>query len=207
MIKIPTQNKWFQSNNLDTYGSFVSSFNLNLTSNGGKVRTTRSLIVASSNDDGNANYENGIGLAVAFRYYGSGYYAATDGTISSCGTSRTSKWGLVSTTGKPTTVSTRYSDMEIFNECLYVTTTSTHILYKYDGANWSNITVTGESSAGAPHMMCVYANKLYLVADGGKIQSINTSDTSSGTIGSASGTLSLLTPTSNTITFLRATSN
>lgn len=206
MIRFPKNRIWRQDNNSDLYGDIWSSFNLDLSSELGKLKTTRLLNIARSVDDGSSNYTSGLGLAAAFRFYGTSYYAATNGTISKSGTERTGAWGLDSTSGKPTTVSSRYSDMEVFNECLYITTTSANILYKLNGSTWSNIAVTGQDSS-KPHALCAYSNRLYVQTDYAKIQSLNTANSSSGTIGTASSTLDLTNPTENTITCMRATSN
>lgn len=197
-MRIPKNKIWQQNNLSDLYGDIWSSFNLDLTSELGKLKTTRTLAVARSVDDGSTNYISGIGLAVAFRYYGDQYFAATDGTISKSGSSRVSGWGLDSTSGKPTTVSSRYSDMEIFNEILYVSLTGTAIS-KYNGSAWSTVSPTGIISS-RPHMMCTYADELYITADYSKIVSITTADADSHS-------LTLTNPTSNSITFLRPTSD
>lgn len=197
-MKLPKNTIWKQDNNSDLYGDIWSSFNLDLTSELGKLKTTRTLAVARSVDDGSANYVSGIGLAAAFRYYNDQYWAATNGTISKSGTSRTGPWGLDTTTGKPTTVSSRYSDMEIFNEILYVSLSGTS-LSKFNGSAWSSVSPTGMVSS-RPHMMCVYANELYITADYSKIVSITTADADSHS-------LTLTNPTSNSITFIRPTSN
>ena len=212
MIKLPQNRIWRQDNNSDLYGDIWSSFNLDLTAESGKLKTTRTLAVARSVDDGSTNYVANIGLATAFRYYNNVYYACTGndagtGTISKTGSSRTGAWSLDTATDKPTTLSNRYSDMEVFNERLYVSLAGTS-LARLDTATWLNggVAITGASS-GVPHMMCVYADRLYVTADYGKINSMNTSEAFGATIGTTLNTLSLKNPTSNTITFMRATSN
>lgn len=204
MIKPLPQNKiWKQDNNSDLYGDIWSSFGIDISSEFGKLKTGRTLSVARSINDGTDNYVNGLGLSAAFRFYIDQYFAATDGTISKTGSSRSGVWSLDTTSGKPTTVSFRYSDMEIFNDNLYITVNDTNILHKYTGSVWSNIAVTGQSSS-RPHALCVFGSRLYIQCDYAKIQSINTSDTSSGTIGTASSTIDLGNPIVNTITFMRS---
>lgn len=207
MIKFPKNRIWRQDNNSDLYGDIWSSFNLNLSSELGKLKATRMLNVARSVDDGSANYVSGLGLAVAFRYYNDKYYAATNGTISTTGDSRTSAWGLDTSTDKPTTISNRYSDMEIFNNRLYVSLSGTS-LARLDTSTWLNggVAITGASS-NVPHMLCSYANRLYVTADYAKINSMNTSESFGATIGTSSNTLDLGNPVVNSITFMRATSS
>jgi hypothetical protein len=206
-MKLPKNTIWKQDNNSDLYGDIWSSWNLNLSDESGKLKTTRTLAVARSVDDGSANYVSGIGLAVAFRYYNGQHFAATNGTISKTGTSRTGAWGLDTTTDKPTTVSSRYSDMEVFNERLYVSLSGTS-LARLDTSTWLNggVAITGAAS-NVPKPMCVYGDRLYVGATAGGINSMSTAESFGATIGTSSSTLQLTNPTSNTITFLRATSN
>lgn len=196
---------WKQDNLSDLYGDIWSSFGIDLSEDFGKIKTRRMLSVARSVNDGTDNFVSGIGLAVAFRAYKDQYFAATNGTISKTGSSRISAWGLDTTADKPTTVSNRYSDMEVFNDNLYVTLSGTGVS-KWNGSAWSSISPTGMISS-VSHMLTVFAGRLYIQADYAKIQSINTSDTSAGTIGSAANTIDLGNPTQNSITFIRATSN
>jgi hypothetical protein len=204
-MKLPKNTIWKQDNNSDIYGDIWCSWNLDLTAELGKIKTTRMLSVARSIDDDTANYVNGLGVAAAFKYYDGQYFAATHGTISACGSSRTDDWALVDTADKPTTVSSLYSDMEIFNEILYVSLAGTN-LSKNNAGTWGTVAITGGAS-NIPHMMCKFADRLYVVADAGKINSMNTSEAFATTIGTSSYTLNLTDPTSNTITFLRATSD
>lgn len=205
-MKIPKNTIWKQDNNSDLYGDIWSSFNLDLSSELGKLKTTRMLNVARSVDNTNSNKVTGMGLAAAFRYYGGQHFAATDGTISKTGTSRTGTWGLDTTSGKPTTVSSRYSDMEVFNNILYVSVSGTD-LWKWNGSAWSDTSAITGVTSSVPHMLCKYGDRLYMTADYAKITSINTSDTPAGTIGTDPYTLDLSNPEQNTITFMRATSS
>lgn len=205
MRKFPQNKIWRQDNNSDLYGDIWSSFNLDLSSELGKLKTTRMLNVARSVDDGGDNYISGLGLAAAFRFYNDQYYAATNGTISKSGSSRTGAWGLDTTSGKPTTVSNRYSDMEVFNDILYVSLSGTN-LSKNNAGTWGTVAITGAAS-NVPHMLCSYANRLYVTADYAKINSMDTAESFGATIGTSSSTLNLGNPTVNSITFMRATSS
>ncbi len=205
MIKIPSQNKWIQANRGDMFGSIWSSFNIDLTLNISKLRTNRMLTVARGVDDSTTTYVNGIGLSAAFAIYDGKHWAATTGTISRAGTPRTAVWSLDTTTDKPTTCSNRYSDIEIFNEIMYVSLAGTN-LSKNDGGTWGTVAITGGISNVA-HMMTSYAKRLYVVADEAKINSMDIAESFGATIGTSSNTLDLTNPSSNTITFLKATSS
>ena len=212
MRKFPQNKIWRQNNLSDLYGDIWSSFNLDLTSELGKLKTTRTLAVARSVDDGSANYVLNLGLATAFRYYNGVYYACTGndagtGTISKGGASRNTAWGLDTSTDKPTTLSSRYSDMEVFNERLYVSLEGT-TLARLDTATWLNggVAITGGVSS-VPHMLCVYGDRLYVTADYAKINSMSTAEAFGATIGTTANTLDLGNLTSNSITFMRAVSD
>lgn len=196
-IRIPTNKKWNQYNYGDKQDSLWATFNADLTSVDGLYRATRMLSVANSTDT------TGLGLAAAFRYFNSQYFAATDGTISKAGSSATGAWALDTASGKPTTLSNRYSDMEIYNDTLRVTV-SGNVHYKWSGSAWANFTWTN-AQIGQPHMLCAYANRIYQTVDYAKIESANTADTIA-TVGN-SFAIDLGNPTANTITFMRATSS
>lgn len=198
MIRIPQKTVWRQDNKNDLFGDIWSSFNLDLTSKPGNLKTTRMLNVVSQE----GTNETTIGLSVGFRYYNSQYWAATNGTPSFAGTSRIS-FSISTAENISTTVSNRYSDIEIFNNVLYVSLSGTN-LAKNNAGTWGTVAITSGAS-NVPHMMCVYGSRLYVVADSGKINSMNTSETFAA-LGDPY-TLQLTDPTSNTITFLRPTSN
>lgn len=205
MAKFPQNKIWKQNNLSDLFGDIWSSWNLDLTSSPGKLKTTRTLNVVSQSGSNPTD----CGIAVAFRYYDSQHFALTGndggtGIIFASGTERTS-FSQSSVSGDPTTVSSRYSDMEIFNDILYVSVVGTD-LYKNNAGTWTDTAAITGVVSGVPHLLCVYTDRLYITADYAKITSINTSDTSAGTIGSASYTLDLGNPQVNTITFMRATS-
>lgn len=204
-MRIPKNKIWNQNNLSDVYGDIWSSFNLDLTSEPGKLKGTRMLNVARSVDDGGSNYISGMGIASAFRLYNDQYYACTTGTISKAGTSKTSNWALDTASGKPTTISHRYSDMEIFNDILYVSLSGTS-LSKNNAGTWGTVSITGAVST-VPHMLCSYANRLYVTCDYAKINSMDTAESFGATIGTTLNTLNLKNPAVNSITFMKATSS
>lgn len=201
MRKFPQNTIWRQDNNSDLYGDIWASFGINISAELGKLKTNRTLSVARSVDDGTDNYVNGLGVAAAFRYYNGQYWAATTGTISKCGTSRTGAWGLDTTSGKPTTLSNRYSDLDVFNEILYASPSSESKIYKLNDSTWSFVNWANMVTS-RPHSLCAYSDRVYCQIDYAKIESINSSD-SIATVGN-SYAINLTNPTSNTITFMLA---
>lgn len=207
MIKIPAQNKWYQSNRGDLFGSIWSSFNIDLTGNrdsgNGKLRTTRMLLGASSADVTN------LTVPVAFRRYGGVTYALVGndsaGRLFKQSSAFTSAWAAVAST--PTNFSNRYSDMEIFNGYLYISEGLDDDIARYDGTTWTEIAV-GEITASKPHMLCVYANRLYVsgeMSSNSIIKSMDTAQTVTAVGGT--NTVTINDAAKNRITFLRPVSN
>ena len=202
MIKIPQLAKWFQSNRGDIFGSIWSSFNLDLTQQRdrqkGNIRIGRMLRGATS-----ATLAN-MGVPVAFKRYGGNTYGLCGTRLFTQGSAHTSAWSEV--TDSPINFSNRYSDMEIFNSFLYISEGADNDIARYDGTNWTEIEVN-EIAASKPHMMCVYADRLYVSgadSDDSIIVSMNTAQTFA-TLGN-SNTVRITDESRNTITFLRPVS-
>lgn len=203
MIKIPPQNKWFQSNRGNIFGSIWSSMGIDLTHQKdrgrGKLRLARMLRGATSGSLTN------LTVPVAFRRYGAATYAVGGTRLFAQGAAFTSAWSEVAST--PTNFSPRFSDMEVFNGFLYISEGTDDDIARYDGSTWTEIAV-GEIGASEPHPLCVYANRLYVggVLSGNSIiKSMNTSQTVTA-VGGAN-TVTITDALANTITFIRPVSN
>lgn len=203
MIRIPPQNKWYQSNRGDLNGSIFSSFNIDLTAQRdrqkGNIRTTRMLLGATS-----ATLTD-MGVPAAFRKYNGVTFALAGAELYVQGTAHTSAWAKVASS--PTNFSSRYSDMEIFNNFLYISEGTDNDLARYDGSNWTEIAVN-EIGASNPHMMCVYGDRLYVSgqdSDDSIIVSMNTAQTFA-TLGN-SNTVRITDSLKHLITFLRPVSD
>lgn len=197
MIKIPNNSKWYQSNRGDIFGSIWSSMGIDLThqrDNGrGNVRLNRMLLGATS-----ATLTD-MGTPVAFRTLNNITFALAGADLYKQGAAHTSSWSKVSSSPGNFSI---HSDMEIFNSKLYISEGTDDDLQSYDGSTWTELAgfATGASK---PHMMCVYANQLYISgATGGNsvIKGINTSE-------SLVVTLTIVDEPKNIITFLRPTTN
>jgi hypothetical protein len=198
MIKIPSQSKWIQSNRGDIFGSIWSSFNLDLTAQRdrqkGNIRTTRMLLGATS-----ATLTD-MGTPVAFKKFNSVTFALAGAELYVQGAAHTSAWAKVGSS--PTNFSVD-SDMEIFNGILYVTEGTDNDLQKYDGSSWGTAVADVAVGANAPHMMCVYANQLYISGETGGNSVVTGISTAEATI----VTLTITDALKNNITFLRPTTN
>ena len=204
-IKIPAQNKWYQSNRGDIFGSIWSSFNIDLTQQRdrqkGNLRTTRMLLGATS-----ATLTD-LGVPVAFKQFGEATYAVAGAELYVQGSAHTSTWSKVTGTGTPPTNLSQDSDMEIFLNKLWISEGSDDDVHNYNGTAWGTQATGLAAGANTPHMMCVYADRLYCsgqVSNDSVIYSMNTSEVvaTSGT-----NTMTILDNSKNCITFLRPVSD
>src|SRR3990167_5245446 len=198
MIKIPANNRFFQSNRGDIFGSIWSSFNIDLTQQRdrqkGNIRLTRMLLGATS-----ATLTD-MGVPVAFKKFNNVTFALAGAELYVQGAAHTSAWSKVASS--PTNF-TNDSDMEIFNGLLYVSEGSDDDLQSYNGSVWGTAVANVAVGASVPHMMCVYANQLYISGATGSNSVVTGISTAEATI----VTLTIVDELKNVITFLRPVSN
>jgi hypothetical protein len=199
--KLPPNDQWTQKNLGDSSGTIWSSLNLDLTIKKGDAKITRLLKNTSSVDEAN------LGTPIGFVKYGSSPSAAKWWTVAgarvfSGGTRPNSSFTQDATSGTPTTCSSAYSDIAIFNDAMYVTTTDENV-YKLTGTTWSSF-AAGAADANNPHILCQYANRMYRTRSDNTIISWNTSDT---VVTSGQYFLNLSTGYSGYISFLKAASD
>jgi hypothetical protein len=175
MILIPSQSKTFiQNNRSDILGNIWSSFNLDLTSNLGRMRVSPRLLVTTTT----ANDTSLTTPPCAFAYYNNALWTISGTKVHTAATTN----GLIATfaadaaTGTPTDCDVAYSDMVLFNNELYVSGKSNQ-LYGFNGTNWTSNSspyTIGAADVG-PHPMTVYSDKLYYVRSDNIIYSLSTS--------------------------------
>jgi len=156
----------------DILGDFVESFNLDLSSNYGVIKTTRMKEIISSDDD--SFVENAVCMAYYQNYY---YFGTDDYVYRSDSFNLNSGFSRVTATNSPGSsgvgeLSEAFSDMELFNDCLYVSGDDS--LFKLDGGNWSEAVTSGISNS--PHLLKAFSNRLYLTEGRTKVLSISSSD-------------------------------
>lgn len=170
MIRIPNENKQIaQVNNSDVLGSLWSSFNLDLTTNRGRIRVSpRGMLVSSSSTLTNMEtpvsfvfYDNGTNeriwtIAGARMFYSSG---DPDDSFTEDATAST-----------PTSLNDD-CDMVVFNDAIYVCGDSS--LYKYNGS-WSTVSTAPN---GGECSMCVFTGRLYASQSNSQIFSVDSADT------------------------------
>lgn len=217
MIKFPPQPGQFkQVGYSDILGNIWSSFNLDLTTNVGRMRIApRGLIVSKSSDDNLSNLQT----ATAFLMYRDAnndriWALAGDRLFRNAGNPN-NPFEQDSTGGTPTSLGDG-SDMELFNGSFYVMKASNGTLYKYNGS-WSQISGTGGNPSlnGGDCQMCVYGGRLYGSQSSSQIWSIDLNDDISEPSGNPNTipyTINLKDfgvggASANTITSIRASSN
>lgn len=208
MIEIPSNKQFVQTNRSDVQGNIVGSFNLDLTRVLGQLKVNRMIQTTSKANTPNASmtsypvgfkvFDTKIWTVAGFYVHGSAS-AVADAVFAVDGSS-----------GSPIVCSSLYSDIEVFNGALYVTTNNvlSDKIYKKasDGGGGGSWTTPGNNDLGAstgPHMMTAYANRLYFTVSGlKKIYSIDTSD-----VLATSSTNTLALDTDYIPTFIRAANN
>jgi hypothetical protein len=208
MIPIPDQNKrqWVQTNQSDVMGNLFATFGVDLTSNIGKVRSGDLLYLVTNSTD-----QSNLGVPIGFKAFN----ASGVPTIFTVAGSRVFKTtvsypsgAFIEVSGTPTDCSSDYSDIEVFNDVLYVTTTSKTVRTLSTSSAWSSFSAqaTGTDNNN-PHMLCTYADRMYMTYSGNSIVSWDTSNTVA-TLGSSNTiTLNGADNISTYITFIRASSN
>lgn len=194
MIQIPDlkTKKLFQSNRSNLAGSLWASWNLDLSSNVGAIRLSPRLMVSSSTE-----FIATLTTApCAFRRYNSLFWTISGTKVHVSGSDiLAASFTADATAGTPTNCDVTKSDLEVFNNELYVTT-DTNVLYYYNGSVWASVSVG--SADTTPKPMTRYGALLYVATGLNKVYSISTGH---------AATLLLTLPNSQQITCIRAGSN
>ncbi len=203
MITIPSKEtkQFAQPNTGDTGGNLWSTFNIDLTSNKGRIRSTRTLDAV---DSLNVDFTT-LKTPSAFAFFNPGgsyssakVFIAYGGRPWYGGANPNTGWtNTVIGINEPTSTTTDV-DMKVFNDKLYATTGDSKLKRMATGGSWTDITTIGNGI----HILEVYANRLYWTQDDYKIYSINTSEV----VASSSYTLQL-TGRNGHISWMRGASN
>lgn len=169
----PKDSKKFSQPNLgDTQGNLWSTYNIDLSKNPGRIRTTECQNVYNEDDDAQ------LADNTAFAFFdptsgGDPVFVAYNGAVFFGGTDPTDPYTQDILAGTPTATTSTSGDMKVFNDKLYVTTT-TKLKRLAHGGTWSDIaTIT----SGNSHQLCVYGDRLYFVDLGNKVHSMNLAET------------------------------
>lgn len=196
-IKIPSQENPIlrQSNISSILGTMVSSFNIDISSDLGKIKNTRALLckdsTTSSVTDFGSNQSLGVG---GFATLNNAIYMISGQRVWVGGNSPSDSIILDAQASTPT-VTLQTGDIKNFNSKLYVSNGSN--IYSSSGSGWSNIYTYSSTSTS---LLEVHKGKLYFTFDGYKIGNLTTADvpTTSG-----AGSVDLALP-GFTISFLKS---
>lgn len=183
IIKIPGQdNRFTQTNTGEVSGNIWASWNLDLTSNPGRIRVSPQTQVVMTNvnstliavEDSDFDLVNSFVMSDAdgtMRIWA----VATNYLWNTSGTSALTGWAQDAKTSTPTTTDAN-SDCVEFNDELIVSLPTTLSRCNSAGSwdtSWNSVSLT----TGIPHPLCTSFNNLLLIGNGNVIISVDTSDT------------------------------
>jgi hypothetical protein len=197
MKRIPESRIPKQNNYGDSFGDFIESYNLDLTSNFGAIRTTRTKLVTS------ATTVPEIARVVGFAFYNNDYFALTENVVLKADSFPSDSFVVDESANAPSgELSEIYSDIEIFNNAMYVS--GSNEIMKLSGTTWST-PITTQLTSSRPHLLKAYGSgdnaRLYVTDDYYKVHSVSTADAISAT---GSYTLDLKLSNEWVITMLEA---
>lgn len=174
MTKIPNRGRWAQSNRSDTAGSLHESFNIDLSTNPGRIRTTRTKRVEWTGN--NAEF---IDVAAIKRFSNDIYIGAQGTTSHEVWVGTNTPFDGFTRDTSSININPLNADTEVFNGGLYAVSGTT-ISKTTDGATWSSVDTSLTNSS--PHLLLVFepdgnGERLYVVDDTYQVNSVNTSDT------------------------------
>lgn len=179
MIRIPGELGWKQNNRGDGLGTIAESFNIDLASNLGKLRITRSKRAAYTGSP------TGFGEVAALEKFGQTFYVAAEhASAHDIWVGGNSPWDTL--TNDPTSVEIvpATTDMLAWNDGLYVST-GNEMYYSTDGAAWSEIGANVLTSGDA-HLLTSLNDVLYVTDQEYKVFSVT-----SGNVFQSSGAQTL----------------
>jgi len=178
MFTIPAKDtkRFSQPNYGDTQGNLWASFNLNLTKNTGRIRTTR------CENTYNENNDTDLGVNCAFAFYdpttgGDPVFVAYNENLFFGGTEPTDTFTIDALTDTPAATSSR-EDLKVFNDRLYATESTALKRLDHGDAAWTTVDTL---TTGSIHQMCAYGDRLYYISDKNFINSIDTAETPANT--------------------------
>lgn len=181
MIKIPGQLGWVQANRGDTLGTLKESFNLDLSSNVGRVRTMRSKRIAYTESP------TGFGQVGALAKLDTDFIVASEHSAAhDIWIGGNSPFNTLTNDTTSVEINPNNTDMIAWNGGLYLAT-GNEMFLTTDGASWSEIG-TNVLTATDNHLLAALGDFLYVSDQDYKVFNVNKSNTFAG---SGSGTLNL----------------
>lgn len=168
-IKIPGQDKQFTQNNAsDSLSNIFSSFNCDFTSNLGRLRLSPRYLQTTS-----SAIDTDLGVPIGFKYFNgtSSIWTVAGSKVHKNDGTMFGAFSVDTTTGTPATNS-NYSDIEVFNNAVVVSTTGQSFYYLASPyTSWTG--VSGLTNLSVPRPMLEFSGRLYIGDFNGKILSIS----------------------------------
>ena len=152
---IPKNTILRQSNRSDRLGDIVESYNIDLSSNQGSVRTTKCKLVFDETDD--SDFGSGNSGVSTIEFFDNGLAVGSGGRYWIGGNAPSDSLTQDVTGGTPSGLQTTRSSGSKFNDGIYLPSLSS--VEKYTGSAWSTISGLNGSS---PHITTVMDDKLYI---------------------------------------------
>lgn len=180
-------------------GTLWSSFNLDLSSNQGKIRVSPRLMTTTTSAD-----DSDLGVPFAFVKDPNQaiWYAAAGSYVFKGGDVPNDVFTQDAATNTPT-IGVNRADMVVFNGSVYLINGSIYKLSS-DGTSWSSITVSANQCNG---QACVFGSRLYFVYGSTSFNNVFSIDTSDTPPPSSTNTVSLTSLEAFSITCMRSTTS
>lgn len=181
----------------DLQGKLYNTFNCDLTFNKGKMLIAPRTIITTDTI-------TNLGTPVGFKYFDTKWFTVAGTRVfRNDGTPR-GVFEFDNVTNSPTNCSFSFSDIEVFNDNLVVTSNDRLLSKVTNGGNGTGVYTVrrtfGTSTATPAHMMAVYNQRLYFVDIRGQIFSYDTSWSGAVTTGT---THTFLVPNGQDIIWMR----
>lgn len=180
-IKIPSQSNpiLFQNNQSSILGTITDSFNLDLTSDLGKIKTTKTLVSKRSTSvtgsDFGGSQNEGVGAIATLQ---GNIWLISGSNIWIGGNSPSDAFTIDTSTNTPV-VQYQDSDLKGFNSTLFVVNQNDIKKYNSGTLAWDSIYTF--STSGQAHLFTTHQDRLYFSFDEYKIGSIDITNTATDT--------------------------
>jgi hypothetical protein len=194
----PQSRQFQQYNRSNLFGTLDSTFNIDLNTNQGAVRTTG--MIKAFDEDTESDFEE----LAAVEFYGNDVYLLSANNVYKSATPfPSSGFTKVAT---PASVEVLTADMKEFNDYVYVSTIpqlgGTMFVYKYDGSSWTTVGSIG--SADGNTLLEKFGDSIYVVLNFVEVRAISKADVISTTTGTLDLALPTTYPDGYSITMLKA---
>lgn len=174
MFRLPGEQGWFQNNRGKILGTIKDTFNIDLSSNVGAVRLTRTKRIAYTGSP------TGFGeIGAIEKFDGDLYVAAENASADDIWVGGNSPFDGFTNDTTSVEINPLNTDLKAWNSGLYIAT-GAEIKYTTDGAAWSEIG-SDVLSAGGSHLLTAKNDVLYVSDERYKVKSVTSANAFQGT--------------------------